>query len=125
VLPRLSVPDAILPEERGKGKYDTSRAPATVPFAADICIAGRDDRAGLPRSADGAGWRNVAAANGHVPGTHHCSNDVRDRNANRYRRRTDTAAMHISDAAEQPDHERSRPLVVAGGLDNGSWFMSG
>src|SRR5713226_5667271 len=50
----------MLPEERSKGNPDPSRALAAA--GAGIPVAGRDDPAGLPGSADGGSWRDAFAA---------------------------------------------------------------
>src|ERR1019366_3442166 len=78
---------AMVPEKGSKGNLDPSRtggAPV-APGAADTRVAGRDDPAGLPDSADAGSWHRGAAGDARRHGRHGCNSAVPDHNAGRSR----------------------------------------
>jgi hypothetical protein len=104
-----------MPEKRSKRNADPSRGRD----GGGICAGGHGDRAALRGFADGGRWRGDAARAG-IPGdSHHCSNAVRGRSADRSRTRRDIRLPDKPVDEEPPRHDargragQRRPIMAS------------
>ena len=112
----------MMPGKGSKGNPDPSPIPAP---AAGKRVAGRDDRACLPRSAGGGCWRGGVGNGGLGRGNHGCNNAVRGRSAGRSKTPRDSRRRCRRRPVAVERFRRRPPCALADGARQRQHFMAG